>query len=429
MSRGFDLIVENGGLGRLAVAWRALKAGRSVLLAGNAGEAGGHLLPGFASVNLRALELALIGTDSPALPAVPAQSLLQIVTPSVRFQWWSDARRRDKELVRAAKHQPFPADVSRVLADATSYEEALFRQGRLAPQGFFRSRLSRRSKIAAPSGTVRLQENSPSARFWELTAAGLSGGDLPEAAAIAAHGSLAGEGRWATGPSAAAIRTALLKAVTEAGAETVKGAVTAIEPRGKGWVAEAGGSSYETPAVVLGQSEPKGFPQNRKLAGELLPCASVSFVAKSSGLDPSLGPRTIWHRSENPGGEGGPRVVWIAREPVSDTDERIVTGFRGLPGADPGHHAGDTHELMGRLLSLLSPGFDRLASDERYELNRREAAWLPLEIPYLENPRLAPGLFRLDRSYMGGYGSTAELAMARDIARWLEKPLPRASRG
>jgi len=427
MSRGFDLIVENGGLGRLIVAWRALKAGRSVLLAGSEGEAGGHLLPGFASVNLRALELALIGTNGPALPVMRPQSLLQVVTPSFRFQWWSDARRRDRELTRAAKHQPFTADVPRILADATSYEEALFRQGRLAPQGFFRSRLSRRSKIAAPSGTVRLQENSVSARFWELTAAGLSGGDLPEAAAIAAHGSLAGEARWTTGP-AAAVREMLLKAVKDAGAEVIKGEVAVIEPRGKGWAVEAGGSSYEVPAIVLGQSEPKGFPQNRKLAGDLLPCASVSFIAKSSGLDPSLGPRTIWHRGESPGGESGPRVVWIAREPVSDTDERIVTSFRGIPGADPDHNAGDTHELMSRLLSVLSPGFDRLARAGRYELDRGEAAWLPLEIPYLENPRLAPGLFRLDRSYMGGYGSTAELAVARDVARWFEKPLPLASR-
>lgn len=397
----------------------------------------GYLLPGFGAVNVRALRESLAGAEPAFLSGLKfsPQSLVQVIAPDIRMHWWSDGRRYDRELGRVSRKVSVRDSLESLAKQSARHEERLFDKGRLAPPGFLKSRIGRWVTFEAPKSARKDLEKSGLERFWDLTAAALSGGFDPEPAAALLHMSVSESGHWITGPQALGIPKLLEEALRGAGAEFAAGCPVRVSTEAS-TVRTTLSSKEEisSGAALLGLSEPDGFPAGRSLKDQITRSVSFVFRAPAGALDPAIGPRAIWYRShESENRESGPRVLWIGREALSEREERIVISIRRIATSQP---AGQTDGLpadpLDKRLALtvlgylaeISPGIERLAAVDTVVADSR-TAWLPPELPGVEKPKVAKGIFRMDIALAGSFGSGLELAQARDLARWFELPRKR----
>lgn len=425
MKPHYDLIIDSPGPGGFVLAWHAARSGRRVLVTkGNNNGKDGHLLPGFGALNTAALTAAFDGLlPDPVrqqVESIAPQSIVQVISPDFRFHWWTDRRRGKGEWQRV-----FGSGVHLDTA-VRAFTASLFRPGRFAPQGWFRSRLGRTVKVEAPASlTGALDEYPHLRRLLELTGAALSGGYEPSNTASLLHGET-GEA-WVAGPAATAVRKGLQDAVRQAGAAMADGSIHGILPRERGFTVEWAGSGKTTGAdtLVLGEKEPVGFPLARSLSKRFLGLTAIEIVTSREALDPAVGPRAIWCRNGLPDAESGPRIVWIGREPLGTDRQRIILSFRRV--AEESQAASDSRlgQIALQMLEELSPGFRKAQAAVR--ILDPYQPWLPVENSRIEKPRLDRNLFRLNAAVVGPYGSIAELAQARDLGRWFSVPDTKAA--
>lgn len=427
MNRSPDLVVEGGDLGRLVVAWRALAAGKSVVILEperREDALPAYLLPGFDAVNLRALGLALVGCEPDFLKRFQPlpQSLVQVVSPDFRLHWWSDSQRSRQEIARISRKRPLAEWIARNLEQVFHFEESFFAPGRLAPAGFFRARIGRYIRLAAPGPLARELSDPALKDLWILTAAALSGGYDPEPVAALFHLSVAHPSRWITGPASGSLQETLLDEFRQRRGETHIGCLKLISAASGGFtVTDSRNRVFETRSLLIGNTDFEGLNERRRISRSLSTCVSLVFRTGKGVLDPAVGPRAIWFRKRSDCSESGPRVLWIGREAVSDSEEKVIVSFRRIPGYQISVSQSRLGDAFRRLLDELSPGAGESVVLERV-VTEENSAWLPPDLPAIEKPQLGNGLFRMGRVMAGPFGMSIVLPQARDLSRLFELP-------